>query len=66
MLKTYKVKWYDWNAGHYNEKECYSYQLNQLFSKLNTKSGISDITIFEVNTIESFKWTYWHMLFFCL
>ena len=55
MLKTYKVKWYDWNAGHYNEKECYSYQLNQLFSKLNTKSGISDITIFEVNTIESFK-----------
>lgn len=55
MSKTYKVKWYDWNAGHYNEKECNSKQLNQLFSKLNVKAGISDITISEVNTIELFK-----------
>lgn len=49
MTKTYKVKWYDWNAGHYNEKECTSKQLNPLFSKLNAKKGISDI-ISEVNT----------------
>lgn len=56
MSKTYKVKWYDWNAGHYNEKECNSEQLNPLFSKLNAKTGISDITITEVNTIELYKW----------
>ena len=55
MTKSYIVKWYDWNAGHYNEKECNSVQLNQLFSKLNAKKGISDITITEVNTIELFK-----------
>lgn len=55
MTKSYKVKWYDCNAGHYNEKECNSEQLNPLFSKLNAKSGISDITISEVNTIELFK-----------
>lgn len=55
MPKTYKVKWYDWNAGHYKEKECTSKQLNQLFSKLNDKAGISDIAITEVNTIELFK-----------
>lgn len=55
MTKTYKVKWYDWNAGHYNEKDSTSEQLNPLFSKLNAKSGISDITISEVNTIELFK-----------
>lgn len=55
MAKTYKVKWYDWNAGHYKEKECTSEQLNPLFSKLNAKAGISDITIAEVNTIELFK-----------
>lgn len=58
MPKTYKVKWYDWNAGHYKEKECTSKQLNQLFSKLNDKAGISDIAITEVNTIELFKWIY--------
>lgn len=56
MSKTYNVKWYDWNAGHYKEKECTSSQLNPLFSKLNAKAGISDITISEVNTIELFKW----------
>lgn len=28
MTKKYIVKWYDWNAGHYNEKECESQQLN--------------------------------------
>lgn len=55
MTKYYKVKWYDWNASHYNEKECNSEQLNPLFSKLNAKTGISDITICEVNTIELFK-----------
>lgn len=55
MPKSYIVKWYDWNAGHYNEKECNSKQLNTLFSKLNYKAGISDITISEVNTIELFK-----------
>lgn len=51
MTKTYKVKWYDWNAGHYNEKECNSEQLNPLFSKLNAKAGISDITITEINKL---------------
>lgn len=56
MPKTYKVKWYDWNAGHYKEKECISSKLNPLFSTLNEKAGISDITITEVNTIELFKW----------
>ena len=55
MPKTYNVKWYDWNAGHYKEKECISEQLNPLFSKLNAKAGISDITITEVNTIELYK-----------
>ena len=55
MSKKYIVKWYDWNAGHYNEKECNSEQLNQLFSKLNAKAGISNITISDVNTIELFK-----------
>ena len=50
-LKKYKVKWYDWNAGHYNEKECNSDQLNPLFSKLNAKAGISDITITEINKL---------------
>lgn len=55
MPKNYKVKWYDWSAGHYKEKECTSKQLNPLFSKLNDKAGISDITITEVNTIELFK-----------
>ena len=56
MPKNYVVKWYDWNAGHYKEKECTSEQLNPFFSKLNAKAGISDITITEVNTIELFKW----------
>ena len=56
MPKTYKVKWYDWQASHYKEKECASSQLNPLFSTLNAKAGISDITISEVNTIELFKW----------
>ena len=56
MAKTYKIKWYDWHAGHYKEKECTSEQLNPLFSKLNSKKEISDITITEVNTIELFKW----------
>lgn len=55
MPKTYKVKLYDWNASIYKEKECTSEQLNPFFSKLNTKAGISDITISEVNTIELFK-----------
>lgn len=55
MSKKYNVKWYDWNCGHYNEKECNNEQLNQLFSKLNAKKGISDITISEVNTIDLFK-----------
>lgn len=50
-LKKYNVKWYDWNAGHYNEKECTSEQLNPLFSKLNNKAGISDITITEINKL---------------
>lgn len=39
MAKTYKVKWYDWNAGHYKEKECTSEQLNPLFLKIKRKSG---------------------------
>ena len=56
MPKTYNVKWYDWNAGYYKEKECTISQLNPLFSKLNAKAGISDITITEVNTIELYKW----------
>ena len=55
MAKNYIVKWYDWQAGHYKEKECTSEQLNPLFSKLNAKAGISDITITEVNSIELFK-----------
>lgn len=55
MAKTYKVKWYDWHAGHYKEKDCTSNQLNPLFSKLNSKKEISDITITEVNTIGLFK-----------
>lgn len=55
MPKTYNVKWYDWNAGIYKEKECTSEQLNPLFSTLNAKAGISDISITEVNTIELFK-----------
>lgn len=55
MAKSYVVKWYDWHAGHYNEKECTSEQLNPIFSKLNNKKEISDITITEVNTIELFK-----------
>ena len=55
MPKNYIVKWYDLNAGHYKEKECTSSQINPLFSKLNTKAGISDITITEVNTIELYK-----------
>lgn len=55
MARKYVVKWYDWHASHYNEKECTSDQLNQLFSKLNSKKGISDITITEVNTIELYK-----------
>ena len=55
MVKNYIVKWYDWQASHYKEKECTNEQLNPLFSKLNAKAGISDITITEVNTIELFK-----------
>ena len=55
MPKNYIVKWYDWNAEHYKEKECTSSQINPLFSKLNIKAGISDITITEVNTIELYK-----------
>ena len=55
MSKTYKIKWYDWNAGHYKEKERTSEQLNPFFSKLNEKAGISDIKITEVNIIELFK-----------
>ena len=50
--KKYKVKWYDWNAGHYNEKECSRTELNPLFSKLHNKAGISDISITEINTIK--------------
>lgn len=56
MVKKYVVKWYDWHAGHYKQKECKSEQLNPFFSKLNAKAGISEITITEVNTIELFKW----------
>lgn len=55
MAKNYIVKWYDWHAGYYKEKECTSEQLNPLFSKLNSKKEISDITITEVNTIELHK-----------
>lgn len=55
MARNYIVKWYDWHTAHYKEKECNSEQLNQLFSKLNSKKEISDITIKEVNTIELFK-----------
>ena len=55
MAKNYIVKWYDWHAAHYKEKECNGEQLNTLFSKLNAKAGISDITITEVNTVELFK-----------
>ena len=62
MAKNYIVKWYDWHAGHHKEKECSSSQLNPLFSKLNAKAGISDITITEVNTIELFKWFYTALL----
>lgn len=62
MPKTYKVKWHDWNQGHYNEKECNSEQLNQLFSKLNAKKGISDITISYVNIIDLFKWIHTTLL----
>lgn len=62
MSKKYNVKWYDWNCGHYNEKECNNEQLNQLFSKLNAKKGISDITISEVNTIDLFKWIHTTLL----
>lgn len=56
MAKSYIVKWYDWHAGHYKEKQCTSEQLKQLFSKLNSKKEISDIKITEVNTIELYKW----------
>lgn len=56
MAKNYIVKWYDWHTGHYKEKECTREQLNSLFSKLNSKKEISDITITEVNTIELFKY----------
>lgn len=56
MAKNYVVKWYDWHAGHYKEKECNSEQLSELFSKLNSKKEISDIKITEVNTIELYKW----------
>lgn len=56
MPKKYVVKWYDWHAGHYKEKECNSEQLNELCSKLNRKKEISDIKITEVNTIELYKW----------
>ena len=62
MSKTYNVKWYDWHAAHYKEKDCNGEQLNTLFSKLNAKTGISDITITEVNTIELFKWFYTTLL----
>ena len=55
MAKKYIVKWYDWHAGHYKEKQCTSSQLKQLFSKLNSKKEISDIKITEVNTIELYK-----------
>ena len=62
MTKNYKVKWYDWHAGHHKEKECNSSQLNSLFSTLNAKAGISDISITEVNTIELYKWLYTTLL----
>lgn len=62
MAKKYIVKWYDWNAGHYKEKECTSEKLNETFSKLNNKKGISDITITEVKTIELFKWIFTTLL----
>jgi heterodisulfide reductase subunit A-like polyferredoxin len=52
MAKRYKVKWYDWHAGHYNEEDCTSEQLNPLFSKLHNKTGISDITITEINELK--------------
>lgn len=55
MPKNYIVKWYDWHSGHYKEKECNGDQLNELFSKLNNKKDISDISITEVNTIELYK-----------
>ena len=55
MAKTYIVKWYDWHTEHYKEKECTSDKLNELFSTLNNKKGVSDITITEVNTIELLK-----------
>lgn len=45
MSKKYVVKWYDWHAGHYKQKECTSEQLNPFFSKLKNKKEISDITI---------------------
>lgn len=56
MAKNYIVKWYDWHAGHYKEKECNAEQLKPLFLKLNSKKEISDIKITEVNTIELYKW----------
>ena len=55
MAKKYVVKWYDWHVEHYKERECNGEQLNELFSKLNAKAGISDIRITEVNTIELLK-----------
>ena len=63
MTKTYKVHPIgmrvgiirDWDVKWYAEKEYNSEQLNTLFSKLNAKTGISDITICEVNTIELYK-----------
>lgn len=47
-MKIYLVKWYDWHAGHYNEIQCTSEQLNPTYSQLNAKAGISDITINEL------------------
>lgn len=47
-MKTYLLKWYDWHAGHYNELECETEQVNPTFSALNAKAGISDITINEI------------------
>ena len=35
----------DWDVKWYAKKEYNSEQLNPLFSKLNAKTGISDITI---------------------
>lgn len=58
MAKNYIVKWYDWHAGHYKEKECNTEQLKPLFLKLNSKKEISDIKITEVNTIELYKWIF--------